>query len=572
MSRWAPRVFQPTIQKDSVLVEWEVDAFPDSESPDTVIVELGKGGPRKFLDGDERSIELSAAELSPFAGITLAVNIGFQWDDGEEKWSFALIFIPAPGDGPPLPPPPLPDAPPAPTSLNVSLQSDRLAILKWKNPVSYDKILVRWGPKNIQPTQFEIGAGVTTADCGPIRSSLKYVFSVKGGISRTFGGFNYSPWTAVEFDAPEIPWKHSVPSFGHEKVAAGTSPTSWYTTPENVQHIAYVGGDQQIHELFFKVGAQDGWKHNVPSAGHEKVAAGTSPTSWYTTPENVQHIAYVGADQQIHELFFKVGAQAWKHNVSSAGHEKVAAGTSPTSWYTTPENVQHIAYVGADQQIHELFFKIGAQDGWKHNVPSAGHEKVAAGTSPTSWYTTPENVQHIAYVGADQQIHELFFFVGGQGGWKHAVPGASQENVAPGTSPTSWYTTQEKVQHIAYVGTDRRIHQCYFFVGGFGGWRHEVTSANHERVAPRTSPTSWYTTPENVQHIAYVGNDMDIHELFFIVRSGEVWHHRRLAAPGQPSVEPGTSPTSWFTTPENVQHIAHVGNDKQIHELFYAIF
>jgi hypothetical protein len=414
MSRWAPRVFQPTIQKDSVLVEWEVDAFPDSESPDTVIVELGKGGPRKFLDGDERSIELSAAELSPFAGITLAVNIGFQWDDGEEKWSFALIFIPAPGDGPPLPPPPLPDAPPAPTSLNVSLQSDRLAILKWKNPVSYDKILVRWGPKNIQPTQFEIGAGVTTADCGPIRSSLKYVFSVKGGISRTFGGFNYSPWTAVEFDAPEIPWKHSVPSFGHEKVAAGTSPTSWYTTPENVQHIAYVG--------------------------------------------------------------------------------------------------------------------------------------------------------------ADQQIHELFFFVGGQGGWKHAVPGASQENVAPGTSPTSWYTTQEKVQHIAYVGTDRRIHQCYFFVGGFGGWRHEVTSANHERVAPRTSPTSWYTTPENVQHIAYVGNDMDIHELFFIVRSGEVWHHRRLAAPGQPSVEPGTSPTSWFTTPENVQHIAHVGNDKQIHELFYAIF
>jgi hypothetical protein len=197
---------------------------------------------------------------------------------------------------------------------------------------------------------------------------------------------------------------------------------------------------------------------------------------------------------------------------------------------------------------------------------------VAAGTSPTSWFTTPENVQHIAYVGADQQIHELFFFVGGQGGWKHAVPGASQENVAPGTSPTSWYTTQEKVQHIAYVGTDRRIHQCYFFVGGFGGWRHEVTSANHERVAPRTSPTSWYTTPENVQHIAYVGNDMDIHELFFIVRSGEVWHHRRLAAPGQPSVEPGTSPTSWFTTPENVQHIAHVGNDKQIHELFYAIF
>ena len=30
---------------------------------------------------------------------------------------------------------------------------------------------------------------------------------------------------------------------------------------------------------------------------------------------------------------------------------------------------------------------------------------VAPGTSPTSWYTTPENVQHIAYVGTDQTVY-----------------------------------------------------------------------------------------------------------------------------------------------------------------------
>ncbi|MFH8371897.1 hypothetical protein, partial [Streptomyces sp. NPDC018031] len=34
----------------------------------------------------------------------------------------------------------------------------------------------------------------------------------------------------------------------------GTSPTSWYTTPENVQHVAYVGDDQLIHELFHRSG------------------------------------------------------------------------------------------------------------------------------------------------------------------------------------------------------------------------------------------------------------------------------------------------------------------------------
>jgi hypothetical protein len=41
------------------------------------------------------------------------------------------------------------------------------------------------------------------------------------------------------------------------------------------------------------------------------------------------------------------------------------------------------------------------------------------------------------------------------------------------------------------------------------------------------------------------------------------------AAPGAAPVSPGTSPTSWYTTPENVQHTANVGTDQAIHELLY---
>jgi Peptidase A4 family len=109
-------------------------------------------------------------------------------------------------------------------------------------------------------------------------------------------------------------------------------------------------------------------------------------------------------------------APTWAHNLpgAAAGAVPVAARTNPTSWYTTPENVQHIAYVGNDSLIHELFYFIGGDGVWRHNLPSAaaGFVPVAAGTSPTSWYTTPENVQHIAYVGNDSRIHELFYFIG----------------------------------------------------------------------------------------------------------------------------------------------------------------
>ena len=169
-------------------------------------------------------------------------------------------------------------------------------------------------------------------------------------------------------------------------------------------------------------------------------------------------------------------AQSWSHNLPSAapGAVPVAAGTSPTSWYTTPENVQHVAYVGTDARIHELFYFIGGTGGWLHNLPSAapGAIGVRPGTSPTSWYTTPENVQHIAHVGDDGLIHELFYFIGGRGGWLHNLPSAAQGAVPvmPGTSPTSWYTTPENVQHIAYVGVDARIHELFYFIGGTGGW------------------------------------------------------------------------------------------------------
>jgi hypothetical protein len=337
--------------------------------------------------------------------------------------------------------------------------------LHWNNPFvgdnSYDATVRPRG--DVDPDGFSVGYfGPTRGD-----NNAEVTFVVLSGNCSINEDTGEIACTSAGASTGPQGWQHGLPAAGHVKVAPDTSPTSWYTTPENVQHIAYVGTDQQIHECFFRIGGTRGWEHNVPSAGRVPVAPGTSPTSWYTTPENLQHIAYVGTDQQIHECFFRIGGtRGWEHNLPSAGRELVAPGTSPTSWYTTPENVQHIGYVGADQQIHQCFFFIGGFGGWRHEIPSAGHVAVAAGTSPTSWYTTPEKVQHIAYVGTDGKIHECFMFirVGGDHVWLHGGPGVGQANVAPGTSPTSWYTTPENVQHIAYVGTDQQIHELFFFI------------------------------------------------------------------------------------------------------------
>src|SRR5688500_4014824 len=101
MSRNPPTNIQARLQEGSILIEWEVDSFfPDPESPDNILIELGEGGPNRSLGGDARSVELGAGELTPFAGTNLAVNIGFQWDGGVPEWGSIGLFIPAPGEGP----------------------------------------------------------------------------------------------------------------------------------------------------------------------------------------------------------------------------------------------------------------------------------------------------------------------------------------------------------------------------------------------------------------------------------------------------------------------------------------
>ena len=264
------------------------------------------------------------------------------------------------------------------------------------------------------------------------------------------------------------------------------------------------------------------------------------------------------------------------------GDVAVAPGTSPTSWYTTPENVQHIAYVGNGtdprNRIYALFKFVPSGAPWGSEGPlGPGDVAVAPGTSPTSWYTTPENVQHIAYVGvgADQRnrIYAVFKPVPSGAAWGVEGP-LGDVDVAPGTSPTSWYTTPENVQHIAYVGTDKRIHALFKPVPSGASWGIEGPLGDVD-AAPLTSPTSWYTTPENFQHIAYVGNGTDprnrIYALFKFVPSGAPWGSEGPLGPGDVAVASGASPTSWYTTPENVQHIAYVGNNQHIYSLFFAI-
>jgi hypothetical protein len=316
-------------------------------------------------------------------------------------------------------------------------------------------------------------------------------------------------------------------------------------------------------------------------------------TAWTGgSAENAEHITYVGitpyigTEPRIFELFFFIGRdREWRAGVPGAVSDvHVLPETSPTSWYTTPENVEHIAYVGADHSIHELFFFIGRDREWRAGVPGAVSDvPVLPGTSPTSWYNTPENVEHIAYVGTDQSIHELFFFIGGDGVWHHTVPGgASDVPVAPGTSPTSWYTTPENVEHIAYVGADQRIHELFFLVGPNGKWLQGFPGgAIVDTVNPGSSPASWNTKSgatgrsldgywvgsDNSQHVNYIDLNGYVHELY--IHPGASWVDNNLTAwTSRPPAAVGSALNGYWVGSDNSQHVNYIDSRGHVHELY----
>ncbi|WP_329580826.1 hypothetical protein [Streptomyces sp. NBC_01361] len=249
VSRKPPTNMTASVRPGVVTVEWEVDDFfGDPESPDRVIVELGMGGPSKYLGGDERSVDLTADELEPYAGSQLAVNVGFQWDDGVPEWGSIGITLPRQGDGQ-LFVPRLPvTAPGGPKSLAVSGYSNHVAILTWTNPIHYDKILVRWGIVGGGSIQFERG-GTESADCGLIFPARTYMFQVKGGVAKTLGGYNYSDWSTIEWVSPAGP--DPVPATGVFVKGASISAVS--RRPDFLQLFG-TGKDRRVHTSWWHDG------------------------------------------------------------------------------------------------------------------------------------------------------------------------------------------------------------------------------------------------------------------------------------------------------------------------------
>lgn len=385
-------------------------------------------------------------------------------------------------------------------------------------------------------------------------------------------------------------WLHSVPSEGSTLVASGTSPTAWMTDADErnpVQHIAYVGVDNKIHECFYYLaGTENRWHFSTPSEGRVAVARETSPTSWWEGVRNAQHIVYVGIDFKIHECFYDLaGPNQWQFNTPSEGRTAVAPRTSPTSWYSAHDKAQHIAYVGTDFKIHECFYYLGGPNEWKFNTPSVGGPPVAPGTSPASWYTgkfafDDDRNPHIVYSGSDNRVYHCqywsFIYRPDLSAWRVTTLGKSAPPLAVGASPAATLPDVDGAHIVVYVGADHKVHEAVLAESLHNRWLFDRPSEGAAAAADTGVPVSATHFDDRdpigfsagIHHIAYVGSDRKLYDCRHSSQIPDFGGDWTVTVIGPTPVAANTSPVFWRATPDSSSHIAYVGADQKIHEVF----
>ncbi len=360
--------------------------------------------------------------------------------------------------------------------------------------------------------------------------------------------------------------------------AAGGALDGYETTFNDQQHVNFLDADGNVHEFYFDGSA---WQHNnltSLAAGSAPPAAPGSPLDGYETAFNDQHVNYLDADGNVHELYYD--GSSWQHNNLTAfatGSPPAAVPGSPLDGYQTAfNNQQHVNYLDADGNVHELYYDGSS---WQHNNLTAlasGSPPAAVPGSPLDGYqTTFNDQQHVNYLDADGNVHELYY---DGSSWQHnnltALASGSPPAAVPGSPLDGYQTTFNDQQHVNYLDADGNVHELYY---DGSSWQHNNLTAL--AAAPAAMPGSrldgYQTAYNSQQHVNYLDVYGNVHELYY---DGSSWQHNNLTAlayalDAQASgVQHGLLADAldgYQTAYNSQQHVNYLDTAGDVHELYY---
>jgi hypothetical protein len=319
--------------------------------------------------------------------------------------------------------------------------------------------------------------------------------------------------------------------------------------------IAYISGDGHLHELSGQPGGSWGNDDLTVLSRSAPILPG-SALAGYRGSDTREHIVYPGLDRHLHELSARPGTAWESRDLSALSRGSIPRAGSALVAYQGGDRSEHINYIGADRHLHELYLSpVGV---WADNDLSALSQAVAPlSDGALSGYMGADGSVHVNFIGTDRHVHELYWF----NGWSDNDLTRLSRAVAPlSSSALSGYMGADGSVHVDFIGTDRHVHELYWF----NGWSDNDLTRLSRAVAPLlSSALSGSMGADGSVHVDFIGTDKHVHTLFWF----NGWSDNDLTAlsrgstPGRSSLLAG----SW----RDRQHgyVSYIGADQHIYEI-----
>ena len=228
---------------------------------------------------------------------------------------------------------------------------------------------------------------------------------------------------------------------------------TWHV--DSAQHIVYRGRDNHLHELSFS--RASGWKHKdlTSEAGAALANEGLSGYTWDV--DETQHVVYRGEASHIYELWFHQDSGWHRHDLTETTGAP-SARSAPMGYTWDIDRTQHVVYRGQDSHVHELWFH--QDSGWHHNNLTVATGAPLAASDPNGYTWDADETQHVVYRSQDGHIHELWFHQ--DSGWHHHDLTEATGAPSARSGPVGYTWDLDGTQHVVYLGADDNIHELWF--------------------------------------------------------------------------------------------------------------
>jgi hypothetical protein len=249
-----------------------------------------------------------------------------------------------------------------------------------------------------------------------------------------------------------------------------------YWGTDNSQHVNYIGSGNHVHELYRASGAAaTDWSDNDLT----ELAGGVSPHSntalvSYWGSDSSQHVFFIGTDDHVHELYIAPGTKGWSDNDLTAltgAHSTPNVNTALAGLWNT-DSSQNLLYIGTDGDIHELFIVPGPVGWGEHDLTTVGHAIAPNIGGALDMYSGTDGSLHINFFGVDGHVHELYNHPGAAGaGWvdNDLTKMANAVDPVVGDRQLHGYWGNDSSQHVNFIGADGDLHELYI-APGTNGW------------------------------------------------------------------------------------------------------